>query len=116
MHLKTHKIHPGSSISDTVMEVKHFQWKWDPSQMFPNFNTKAFNNTMNSLKETGAISIDYINHEVKLKMNSDIESEDSTKDLIQELKEENHVHLNILFYLIIMFIIICIIGAIVFFY
>ena len=114
MHLKTHKIHPGSSISDTVMEVKHFQWKWDPSQMFPNFNTKAFNNTMNSLKETGAISIDYINHEVRLKMNSDIESEDSAKDLIKELKEENHVHPNILFYLIIVFIIICIFGAIVY--
>ena len=116
MHLKTHKIHPGSSISDTVMEVKHFQWKWDPSTMFPNFNTKAFNNTMNSLKETGAISIDYINHEVKLKMNSDIESKDSAKDLIQELKEENHVHPNILFYLVIMFIIMCIIGAIVYIY
>jgi hypothetical protein len=63
------------------MEVKHFQWKWDPTQMFPNFNTKAFNNTMNSLKETSAISIDYINHEVKLKMNSVTESEDSAETL-----------------------------------
>ena len=51
MHLKTHNIHPGSSISDMDMEVKHFQWKWDPAQMFPYFNTKAFHNTMNSLKK-----------------------------------------------------------------
>ena len=106
MHLKTHNIHPGSSISDTSMEVKHFQWKWDPAQMFPNFNTKAFNNTMNSLKETGAISIDYINHEVRQKLNNDKESEDSAKDLIQELKEENHVHPNILLYIVIIVIII----------
>ena len=63
--------------------------------MFPNFNTKAFNDTMNSLKETSAISIDCINHEVNLKMDSDKESKDSAKDLIQELKEENHVHPNI---------------------
>ncbi len=69
---------------------------------------------MNSLKETGAISIDYINHEVKLKMNSDIESEDSAKDLIQELKEDQHVHPNTLFYLVIIFIIICLIGAFVY--
>ena len=116
MHLKTHIIHPGSSISDASMEVKHFQWKWDPTQIFPNFNTKAFNNTMNSLKETGAISIDYINHEVKLKMNSDIESKDSAKDLIQELKEDQHVHPNTIFYLIIIFIIICLIGAFIFVY
>ena len=88
MHLKTHNIHPGSSISDMDMEVKHFQWKWDPAQMFPNFNTKAFNNTMNSIKETSAVSIDYINHEVNLKMDSDKESEDSAKHLIQELKED----------------------------
>ena len=76
------------------------------AQMFPNFNTKAFNNTMNSLKETGAISIDYINHEVRQKLNNDKESEDSAKDLIQELKEENHVHPNILLYIVIIVIII----------
>ena len=74
MHLKAHDIHPGSSISDMDMEVKHSQWKWDPAQMFPNFNTK---------KEMSVISIDHINHEVNLKINSDKESEDSAKDLIQ---------------------------------
>ena len=61
---------------------------------------------MNSLKETGAISIDYINHEVRQKLNNDKESEDSAKDLIQELKEENHVHPNILLYIVIIVIII----------
>ena len=77
--------------------------------MFPNFNTKAFNITMNSLKEASSITINYKNHEVNLKMNSDKESEDSAKDLFKELKEENHVHWNILLYL---FIILLTIGLI----
>ena len=79
--------------------------------MFPNFNTKAFNNTMSSLKEASAISIDYINHDVNLKINSDKESEDSVKDLIQELKEENLVHPNILLYLVIIVFIVGLICA-----
>ena len=58
-----------------------------------------------------AISIDYKNCEVNLKINTDKESEDSTKDLIQELKEENHVHPNILFYLVIIVFIIGLICA-----
>ena len=79
--------------------------------MFPNFNTKAFNITMNSLKEASSITINYKNHEVNLKMNSDKESEDSAKDLIQELKEENNIHLNILLYLFIILFVICLICA-----
>ena len=39
-------------------------------------------------------------------MSNDKESEDSAKDLIQDLKEENHVHPNILLYLVIIVIII----------
>ena len=82
-HYQPQRIIACDSASGWHMEVKHFQWRWEPTQIFPNFNTKAFNNT--SLKETSAISIDFINHEVNLKMNSDKESEDSAKDLIQEL-------------------------------
>ena len=41
------------------------------------------------------MSIDYINIEVSLKINSDIESQESAKNIIKELKAESHVHPNI---------------------
>ena len=114
MHLKTHIIHPGSYTQDTDVEIKHFQWMWNPHQMFPHYNTKAFNATMNSLKETGSISIDYINHEVKLKKDSQEESNDSTKDLIQELKdsETGLVHPNISFIVLMTIILLGSVSAI----
>ena len=56
------------------------------------------------------MSIEYINHEVSLRLNSDIESQDSAKDLILELKQENHVHPNIVFYLFITCLIILLIA------
>ena len=91
-----HIIHPGSSIPDLDVEVKHFKWDLNPTQLFPNFNTKAFNSTMNSLRESSSMTIDYINHEVSLKINSDIEWQDSAKDLNEELEEESHVQANVL--------------------
>ena len=108
MHLKTHVIHPGSYVPDTDIEVKHFQWTWEPSHLFPSFNTKAFNSTMKSLKESTSISIQYINNEVRLKQDSEIESIDTTKALIQEHKEKENiqVHPNIVFYISITIIII----------
>ena len=71
---------PGSSIPDSDVEVKHFKWDWNPTNLFPNYNTKAFNSTMNSLRESSSMSIDYINNEVSLRIYSDIESQDSSKD------------------------------------
>ena len=56
------------------------------------------------------MSIEYINHEVSLRLNSDLESQDSAKDLILELKQENHVHPNIVFYLFITCLIILLIA------
>lgn len=60
------------------------------------------------------MSIDYINHEVSLKIISEIESQDSEKDLIGELKEESHVHPNILLYLFVILLVIGLICATVF--
>ena len=39
MHLREHIIHPGSSILDKGTEVKHYQWSWNPEELFPHFNT-----------------------------------------------------------------------------
>ena len=93
MHLKTHIIHPGTYIADTDIEVKHFQWTWQPSHIFPNFNTKAFNNTMNSLEDTSSIEIDYINHEIKMKRDNEIESRNLTLQLIQEPKNIGNIRI-----------------------
>ena len=49
---QTHIIHPESNIADSDVEVKHFQWDWNLTQLFPNFNTKAFNSIMKSLRES----------------------------------------------------------------
>ena len=111
MLLKTHIIHPGSSILDLDVEVKHFKWDWNPTQLFPNFNTKAFNSIMNSLRESSSMSIEYINQKVSLRINSDIESQDSAKDLLKNEKEESHMHPNVLLYLFFILLIFGLIGA-----
>ena len=109
MHLRSHVINPGNYIADTDIEVKHFQWTWQPDQMFPNYNTKAFNDTMNSLEITSSIAIDYINHEINLKQNSELNARKSTIKLFQELKasENVQVHSDITFYILIAVLCIC---------
>ena len=113
MHLKLHIIHPGVFISDTDIEVKHYQWTWQPNQMFPNYNTKAFNDTMNNLEETSSIAIDYVNHEIKIKQDSQEQARLATQELIQEEKDSENIqiHSDITFWLLIAMILILAIVA-----
>ena len=111
MHLREHIIHPGNSILDSDREVKHFQWPWDPEQLFPHFNTKAFNHTLNSLREEVSLTIDYINHETTLRQNSDDINSQTVREEIQNLKNENDIHPNYTLYILIAFIVTIIIIA-----
>ena len=113
MHLREHIIHPGSSILDTDSEVKHFQWSWNPEELFPYFNTEAFNHTLYSLRDEVSLTIGYINHETKLRQNSDDKNSQSVKEEITNLKNENEIHPNYTLYILIAFIIVILIIAIV---
>ena len=115
MHLREHIIQPGNFILDSVTDVKHFQWPWKPDEIFPRFNTKAFNETLNSLSEEISLTIDYINQETKLRQNSDDSFTQSIREEIQNIKEQNDIHPNITLYILISFIISAIIITIVLF-
>ncbi len=52
--------------------------------MFPNFNAKAFQSTLDSLNGPDTIIIDYINKEVKLKKKHAKENHLISKELISE--------------------------------
>ena len=108
MQLRLHNIHPGSFTSDTDIETKHFQWTWKPNQMFPHYNTKAFNDTMNSLEESSSIAIDYINHEIKIRQDNEEKARNATLDLIQEEKDKENIqiHSDTTFWILISFILI----------
>ena len=96
--LKTHVIHPDSYITETDSEVKHFNWIWNTSTMFPGYNLKAFNNTLNSLRGT-SISIDYLNNQVSLRNDIVSESKEDVKELLHNISKNEHVHPNITFYI-----------------
>ena len=52
-------------------EVTMQEWDWTPLQMFPLYNTTAFNQIISYLQETDTVTISYLNHVIKLINNSE---------------------------------------------
>ena len=49
---------------------------------------------MDSLEERSSFAIDYINHEIKLKADSELRAINSTKELLQEFKEKEDIQVH----------------------
>ena len=139
MELKTHTIDPDTNTVDDDSEAIHYEWNWTMNELFPTYHLKEFSDTVQDLKNTTNVSLDFLKKAVHLHagLNTRLENKladhwddifksvdsyldaqgKSVEDYIKDIKnaevkyEENTAHPNTILYVIIA---VCVAGLLFF--
>ena len=66
MTLKTHTINPDTNTVDDDSEAIHYEWSWKINELFPTYHPKEFSDTVQDLKNTTNVSLDFLKQAVHL--------------------------------------------------
>ena len=115
--LKTHTIDPDSNTIEEDSEAIHYEWNWELKELFPSSHLEEFSDTVQDLKNTTNVSLDFLQQAVQLHagLNKRLENKLSTQhdeifksvdSYLDDIKtaggqiEENIAHPNLIFYLV----------------